>query len=420
MAKLREDHVTIAREMRARQVPIRRIAAQLGVDESTIRYHLTRPPAAPDGRRVRASRLDGWAERLAAVQARFGDSPCSAAVLHAVLVREFGCPGSYQAVRRYLRRHGEATPIQAIRRIETPPGVQAQHDWFEFDVCIDQQPQHCYGLIGTLAHSRATFVWVSATMTQVAWQTGHLALFRGYGGVPLWVRIDNLKTAVARGAGARAVLTPAFHAFAQSCGFQVDPCRPAMGSDKGKVERQVRIHRTIFADLFVTAWPTLDALQRALDQRAAEHLTAARCPATGTTIAEALAAERVVLQPVPPMHEPFDCIVARHVSRDCLVSFESRRYSVPFAWIGHDVEVRGTAQHVVVLAAGHEITRHPRRTARRLVLDARHYEGPSTATVRAPTPLGRRARLQLAGLPAPRTIARPLAAYVALVTEACQ
>ena len=420
MAKLREDHVTTARDMRARQVPIRRIAAQLGVDESTVRYRLARPATEPDGRRVRASALDGWAEPVSALQARFGDTPCPASVLYALLVREYAFPGSYQAVRRYLRRERGPAPIQAIRRIETPPGVQAQHDWFTFDADISGDRQRCYGLIGTLAHSRATFVWVSPTMTQLAWQTGHLALFQRYGGVPLWVRIDNLKTAVSAGAGSRAVLTPAFQTFARTCGFSIDPCRPATPTDKGKVERQVHTDRTAFVDLFVTAWPSLAAVQGALDARAAELHTRRRCPATGTSVAEALAAEQPLLQPVPAVHEPFDCVVARRVTRDCLVSFEGRRYSVPFTWVGRHVEVRGTAQQVVVLAEGREIARHPRRTARRLVLEATHYDGPSTATVRAPTPLGRRARLQLAGLPAPAALTRPLTAYVALVTEACR
>jgi transposase len=419
MAKLREDHVTIAREMLARQVPIRRIAAQLGVDESTVRYRLARPTEAPDGRRDRPCLLDGWTERLTALQTRFGDAPCPASVLHALLVREYGFAGSYQAVRRYLRREQPA-PVQAIRRVETPPGVQAQHDWFEFDAEVAGVRQRCYGLIGTLAHSRATFVWVSPTMTQLAWPTGHLALFQRYGGVPLWVRIDNLKTAVAAGAGPTAVLTPAFQIFARTCGFSVDPCRPARGSDKGKVERQVRTDRTAFADLLVTSWLALDALQAALDSRALELHARRRCPATGTPVADALVAERPLLQPVPAVHEPFDCVVARRVTRDGLVSFEGRRYSVPFRWVTRQVEVRGTAQHVVVLAAGREIARHPRHTARRLVLESAHYDGPSTPTVRAPTPLGRRARLQLAGLPAPATVVRPLTAYVALVAEACR
>jgi hypothetical protein len=55
------------------------------------------------------------------------------------------------------------------------------------------------------------------------------------------------------------------------------------------------------------------------------------------------------------------------------------------------------------------------------VLTPTHYDGESTSAVRAPTPLGRRAQLQLAGipgLPTPATVARPLDAYIALVEDA--
>ncbi|MEO6877479.1 MAG: IS21 family transposase [Gemmatimonadaceae bacterium] len=431
MAKLERTHVMIAHEMVDRAVSVRQVAAQLGVDESTLRYRLGRSVDAPDGRAVRATALAGWDERVDAVLARFGDArvvpdgteQCEAQLLHDILVREFQFRGSYQAVRRYLKRRFAAAPLQAVRRVETPAGVQAQHDWFDFEAVIGGERRALHGLIGTLSHSRATFVWVSPTMTQLAWQTGHLALFTRYGGVPLWVRIDNLKTGVASGAGPTAVITPAFQTFARTCGFSVDPCRARTGSDKGKVERGVRTDRGAFADLFHVDWRSIDCFQEALDGRATERHDRRRSPMTGTTITEALLAERRLLQPVPTVHEPFDCVVARRVSRHCLVSFEGRRYSVPFASVGRTVEVRGTAQHVVVLADGRELARHARHTAARLLLVPAHYDGESTRGVRAPTPLGRRAQLQLAGVPgfpSPTTIARPLSAYIALVEEACR
>jgi hypothetical protein len=93
---------------------------------------------------------------------------------------------------------------------------------------------------------------------------------------------------------------------------------------------------------------------------------------------------------------------------------------VPFAVIGGSWRVRGTVHHVVVLAEGRELARHARHTAQRLVLDNAHYDGEATATVRAPTPLGHRARLQLAGipgLPETATVARPLADYVRLIDD---
>ena len=114
------------------------------------------------------------------------------------------------------------------------------------------------------------------------------------------------------------------------------------------------------------------------------------------------------------------------MSRDCLVSFEGRRYSVPFPWVDRDVEVLGTAAHVVVMGGGIEIARHPRRTEARLLLDPAHFEGESTERVIRPTPLGHRAELQIRGLssssrtnlgwvPPAAALSRSLAEYADLV-----
>ena len=58
--------------MIGREVSVRQTAAQLGVDESTLRYHLKREVDAPDGRRERESVLDGWEATVSSVLARFG------------------------------------------------------------------------------------------------------------------------------------------------------------------------------------------------------------------------------------------------------------------------------------------------------------------------------------------------------------
>jgi transposase len=413
--------------MVARGVSVRQAATQLGVTEGALRFRLKRfASGAPDGRRERPSALAGFETAVGAVLEALAATtrrgrPIQGRLVYEALVRDHGYAGSYPALIRYLRRVRGVPVVRALRRVETPPGVQAQHDWFEQPLELAGEGVTLYGLLGTLAHSRASFVWVSRRMTQVAWQAGHAALFQRYGGVPRWIRIDNLRTAVVAGAGPTAQLSPAFQTFARACGFQIDPCRAATASDKGKVERRVRALRDAVGALFARPWDSLEALQTALDGRMLELHQRLRCPVTGTSVAAALTAERAALLSLPVLGEPFDLIAARRVSRDCLVSFEGRQYSVPFAWVGREVEILGTARAVVIRAAGRELARHPRHTAARLVLEPAHYEGPQINHVVPPTPLGRRARWQLAGaLPAPAAVARPLAAYVTLVEEACR
>lgn len=428
----------VAAGMVQRGVSIRQLATQLGVRESALRYRFRRraEEVRPDGRSLQPTSTDGFEAAIHGILERLEDGrltgegrPAQARQVFEILRREYDFPGSYKSVVRHLVRRYGRPPVRALRRVETPPGVQAQHDWFEVETTLSGRSVSLPVLIGTLSHSRARFPWVSRSADQLAWHTGHLELFRRYGGVPLWVRIDNLKTGVGRGAGATAVLNRAYQVFARELGFEIDPCRVRKGSDKGKVERSVRIFRDHFGDLFERDWRDLTPLQAALDERAARLLVQLQCPVTGTRVEEALQAERAHLQPLSRIGEPFDVVVNRQVSLDCLVSFEGRRYSVPFAWVRRQVEVFGTARQVVIRAGGaggQEIARHPRRTDALLVLDPTHYEGDSTDRVLAPTPLGRRARLQMAGfssasahalaqLPAAAAIQRPIDAYASLV-----
>jgi len=127
-------------------------------------------------------------------------------------------------------------------------------------------------------------------------------------------------------------------------------------------------------------------------------------------------AERRHLGALPLLPEPFDQVATRSVSRDCLVSFEGRQYSVPFAWLGQTVEVRG-GRTVQILAGQAVVAEHRRHTAERLVIDPAHYEGPATERVLPPTPLGKLSRrLQMiAEMP---VVQRPTDLYAALAEVA--
>jgi hypothetical protein len=114
------------------------------------------------------------------------------------------------------------------------------------------------------------------------------------------------------------------------------------------------------------------------------------------SVYETWLAERRLLTPLPePLFEPFDLALTRKVSLDALVAFESRHYSVPFAFTGMHVEVHGCAETVQILHEAQIIAVHPRHTGERLVIDVRHYDGRSTDRVQAPPPLGRLSRRML-------------------------
>ena len=113
------------------------IARLLGVTEGTVRHHLARMQSgARDGR----SRQQPKAAAMAAVIDHWrqlqGEEPINLAVLHQWLVSEYGYSGSLRSIQRYWARTYPAPAVRARRRVETPPGAQAQVDWAHFPAIV--------------------------------------------------------------------------------------------------------------------------------------------------------------------------------------------------------------------------------------------------------------------------------------------
>ena len=158
---------------------------------------------------------------------------------------------------------------------------------------------------------------------------------------------------------------------------------------KGKVELRIRDGRAGCSP-YRRHWEALEEVQAHTDALRLETMRRRMCPTTRTDVICAWEHERAHLGPLPkPMREPFDIAVTRRVGADWTVAFEGRIYSVPFSLVGRQVEVRGWARHVQILAEAEIVAAHPRATAHRIVIDPGHFQGESTETVIAPAPLGR-------------------------------
>ncbi len=399
-------------------LPKRAIARQLAISEGTVRYHLRRQASGARDGRARQRRLadahrpaiDHWFGLL-------GEAAPNLAALHEWLVAEHGYGGSLRSVQRFVGEAYPRPPQRARRRVETPPGAQAQVDWAQFPGLVvggETRTLHAFHMV--LSHSRRDAVVWMPSEDQLCWLAGHNGAFERLGGIPAVVRIDNPKTAVARGAGVWGELNATYRRYATTVRFHVDPCAPYSPEHKGKVERAVRTQRWAH-DPQRRAWDSLEELQAWTDAEQECSAKRRRCPATGTSVWEAWQAERPRLAPLPILPVPFDLVATRRVGVDALVAFEGRQYSVPFAYLGREVEIRGGAGRVQVLADATVIAEHARHTQARLVIDPAHYDGPSTIRVAAPTPLGRLGRRlqELAAVPVER---RPLDLYAALAEVA--
>ena len=372
----------------------RAIARQLGVHENAVRYRLARQAAqARDRRADKVSSVAPFSEAIAHWMGAAASSGLNGLALYEWLVAEHGYASSYKAVQRFVRAHYPQPRLRARRRVETPPGAQAQADWAEYPgIALGGERVDLSAFHLVLSHSRCEAVVWSVRQDELAWLSVHNAAFTRLGGVAAVVRVDNTKTAIVRGAGPWGVVNERYAAYARALRFHVDATRPWSPEEKGKVERRVLAQRTGF-DPYREEWRDLSELQARSD--AAVHASAERrtCPATGLSVWESFLAEQKLLTPLPGvLPEPFDRVAQRRVGRDATVSFEGRTYSVPFRFAEQMVEMRGCTATVQAWAEGAIVASHPRRTRWRLVIDPSHYDGESTERVQAPVPLGRMGR----------------------------
>lgn len=397
MAQRAKGERVVMEVLKAKGQSNRAIARTLGVSEGTVRYHLR--GGEPDGNAEDRRRHQFKASALSEVidawlsPRQTSSRPANLMELHDFLVEEHGYTGSCRSVQRYVREHYPKPARRTYRRIETPPGAQAQVDWFELDqVDLGEGPQKLYGFLMVLSHSRMEAVIWRFRMDQASWHRAHNAAFARLGGVPAVLRIDNLKTGVSSGAGPWGIVNESYRRYAQMAGFHVDACLPAAPEDKGKVERRVAAARHWIQPPPGRRFVSLGEFQAWTDERLMRRAQRRRCPATGKGVLESWREEAALLRPCDSLPEAFDTVVSRRVGDDCMIAFENRQYSVPFSLVGQSVEVHGAGDEVMIWREGTCVARHPRHSERLVVIDPDHYEGEATATHLPPVPLGRMAR----------------------------
>ena len=402
------------------------IGRTLGVTEGTVRYHAKRKAqGAVDGRKGKEYRaqsvskeIDLWlADHQARQQGRRAQRPANLKTLYEWLVNECNYQGSYRSVVRFVRATYPSPKLRPFRRVETPAGAQGQVDWLEFkDVDLGNGPETLYQFVTTLSWSRMPAAIWSRRTDQLAWHHCHNEAFRRLDGIPAVMRIDNLRTGVAHGAGPWGKVNEQYANYAATLKFHVDMCLPRCPEDKGKVERRGGALRSLI-NPSGKSYAGLGDLQKQTDEKIMSFVRNRKCPATGKSILWSWQEEKRFLRPVGRLPEVYDVSVTRPVHKDCTVNFENHTYSVPFVLVGRTVEVRGCAEVVQIVHDGKIQAEHPRHSRAPLVIDSEHYEGEGDDRVMPPVPLGKMGKklMQIASTPVEL---RPLDLYAALAEVA--
>lgn len=341
--KLKEPKKSIARSLSLSVQTVRKILRQQGPQS----YQRVRQKES-----ILARFRDYISQRLAAV------GYCARSIYEEL--QTLGYTGGYDTVKRFVRPLRAEALIQATVRFETPPGQQGQVDWGHCWTILGRRRIKIHLFVMTLGYSRRMFARGAPNERLPNFLQCHQEAFEHFGGLPHEILYDNTRTVVISRdfEGRHIQWNSTFWDFCMYYGFRPRAHRPYRAQTKGKVESGIKyVKRFLRGKVF----DSLDHLNASLltwitnvaDQRI--HGTLHRKPS------EMFLEEQDLLlghrgRPSYQIQER----AVRYVARDCLVTFETNRYSVPYHFVGKPVEVQSEQDLIRIYHEGELIGTHPR------------------------------------------------------------
>ncbi len=234
------------------------------------------------------------------------------------------------------------------QRFRSGPGESCQMDW-GFVTVVDWEGRECRIACFAMCrhHCGDFYVEFFPNARQESLFMGMVHAF-AYMGVPDEVLTDNMKSVVTRrGADGRPVWNAEYAAFMEAAGFRTRLCKPRHPFTKGKVERLVRFAK----DNFLAGREFADLTRLNGDallwcaRQAGRYRRAADCVPADEHRAACMGHARGILDPAAA--ELYLC-PRRRITFDGFVSFEGRRFGVPWWYGGRERRVsrEGRTLHI--------------------------------------------------------------------------
>jgi transposase len=359
------------RAMRNEGVSISEMARRVGLDRKTVQRVLSAQSWPDDDARVRVKRPSKLDPFKGYIQARLAKAPLSAVRLYEE-IRVQGYVGRMSILKEYVHAIKEEERLRAVVRFETMPGEQSQVDWAKVgSIEADGEHRPVYAFVMVLGYSRMRFVTFSHTMDLHTLMRCHIEAFGYFGGHTRELLYDNLKTVITRPKTAEtpAIVNRAFADFAGYYGFRVGACAPYRAQTKGKVERLVGFVKNSFC--LGREFADLGEMKRA-GRAWCDKVNTRVHGTTGKVPAEEWSKEGLI--PIAGRDYDTSRVLLRMVARDCFISYEGNRYSVPYQLARRSVVVRDADDGRLRVFFGDEpVADHPKAIGKRqVVLDPDH------------------------------------------------
>jgi len=268
-----------------------------------------------------------------------------------------GVKVGYSTVKEYLSRIRKRENI--FVRIHTLPGEEAQVDFGYAGLTLDNSGKRRKTWVFNmrLSYSRLDYYEKVYDQRVETFIQCHIHAFNYFGGVPEYVKIDNLKAAILKAHFYEPIYQSLYKDFAQYYGFRPHPCRIRKPNDKGKVESGIKYVKNNFflGRTFKDSTDVDRQLKNWMDNTSNKrvHGTTRKIP---KEVFEQ--EEREKLKELPREAFTLLHVGVRKVYHDCHIFVNYNYYSVPFEYVGKEVEIETGEDLLRVYYQGKEIALH--------------------------------------------------------------
>lgn len=287
------------------------------------------------------------------------------------LVEEKGFTGGESTIRAKVHEMKDEMP-KAFIPLQFDAGEAMQVDWGEATVYFDGVKTSINIFCARLCYSCRPFVLAYHKQNEESFLDAFVRIFDMLGGVPSKVIFDNGRVAVKDGFGRFARMQSGYTNLSAHYSFNAVFCNPAEGHEKGLVEglvgwsrRNILVPVPKVKDIFA-----LNEMLLARCQKYELHTVKSK-PAT---VGEMYSTEKVSLHPLPGYKFEIARSSNVRVNAFSTVKFKTNSYSVPVAYAGRTVGVKGYPEIVEVYYKGEIIATHKRCFGRnQSVYHLEHY-----------------------------------------------
>lgn len=281
------------------------------------------------------------------------------------LVAEKGYEGSYETVALYVKELKDVVDVYV--RLHSLPGEEAQVDFGYVGRVVEVDGVFKKVWVFSMGLSCSRYRYYEAVFSQSVkvFIQCHINGFKFFGGVPKTVKIDNLKSAILEASFYEPLYQREYLNFSKYYGFAPIPCRIATPTDKGKAEANIKYAKNGFFKGRLFKGSTFEeGLIRCNTELTDWTNNICNKKIHGTTkevpYEKFNNEEAKTLLPLPTVDYEIPEWVERTVNIDTHINVKLNYYSVPYEYIGKEVDVEIKDKLILVYGDNQLLTTHVR------------------------------------------------------------